>query len=265
MLGAGLWRRARHAARQLDAQFWNTLREHSLANDAGALVYDIGFHIGQDTDLYLSKGFRVVAVEADPVLAEMGRIKFHRAVSEGRLVIVNCGVVASDDFEPQVFFVNEKISEWSSFDKQLACRESSPFHEVLIQGRTLATIMREFGEAYFVKIDIEGYDHIALDSLLSADFRPRYISVENGNKNMLSALENAGYGRFKYVQQRDVPRQIPVFPPKHGKYIKRVFSLGSSGYFGEEAPGEWVSVDVIKEQIARVWDLKGGWQGTRAC
>jgi hypothetical protein len=28
------------------------------------LIFDVGFHRGEDTDFYLKKGFRVVAVEA---------------------------------------------------------------------------------------------------------------------------------------------------------------------------------------------------------
>jgi hypothetical protein len=35
----------------------------------GNLIYDFGMHDGADTDYYLRKGFRVVAVEADPLLA----------------------------------------------------------------------------------------------------------------------------------------------------------------------------------------------------
>ena len=34
------------------------------------LIYDIGQHTGEDTAFYLGKGFRVVAVEANPTLAE---------------------------------------------------------------------------------------------------------------------------------------------------------------------------------------------------
>lgn len=36
------------------------------------LIYDIGAHLGEDTDFYLKKGFKVVAIEANPFLAEGG-------------------------------------------------------------------------------------------------------------------------------------------------------------------------------------------------
>jgi hypothetical protein len=32
------------------------------------LVFDIGCHRGEDSDFYLQKGFRIVAVEANPAL-----------------------------------------------------------------------------------------------------------------------------------------------------------------------------------------------------
>lgn len=34
------------------------------------LIYDVGGHLGEDTDFYLKKGFKVVAIEANPGLAE---------------------------------------------------------------------------------------------------------------------------------------------------------------------------------------------------
>ena len=34
------------------------------------MIFDIGMHIGRDTNFYLQKGFKVVAVESSPVLAK---------------------------------------------------------------------------------------------------------------------------------------------------------------------------------------------------
>jgi hypothetical protein len=33
------------------------------------LIYDVGLHLGEDSEFYLKKGFNVVAVEANPVNA----------------------------------------------------------------------------------------------------------------------------------------------------------------------------------------------------
>ena len=34
------------------------------------LIYDVGAHLGEDSQHYLAKGFKVVAVEANPDLAQ---------------------------------------------------------------------------------------------------------------------------------------------------------------------------------------------------
>jgi len=34
------------------------------------LIYDIGLHDGDDTAYYLHKGYRVIAVDADPTMVE---------------------------------------------------------------------------------------------------------------------------------------------------------------------------------------------------
>ena len=36
------------------------------------LIYDVGFHRGEDTEFYLAKGFKVVAIEAHPELYQCG-------------------------------------------------------------------------------------------------------------------------------------------------------------------------------------------------
>ena len=40
------------------------------------LIYDIGFHKGEDTLFYLLKGYNVVAVDADIELIEEGKSSF---------------------------------------------------------------------------------------------------------------------------------------------------------------------------------------------
>ncbi len=76
-LGAGLEKLASYIvfvarnARQ-DAKFRVQFAEtptSSAAPARDAIVYDIGANNGDDTDYYLKKGLRVMAIEANPVLA----------------------------------------------------------------------------------------------------------------------------------------------------------------------------------------------------
>ncbi len=59
----------------------NTSKNHKL-------IYDVGLHRGQGTDLYLKKGFNVVAFEANPENAAFGRDRFKTAIDDERLTII---------------------------------------------------------------------------------------------------------------------------------------------------------------------------------
>jgi len=67
-------------------------------SSAENLIFDVGLNIGQDTGFYLSQGYQVLAIEADPTLAEAARKKFHREIREGRLEVLNVGIAEKDGF-----------------------------------------------------------------------------------------------------------------------------------------------------------------------
>ena len=58
----------------------------------GNLIYDIGMNNGDDTAYYLQRGFRVIAVEANPALVSQAIQRFEREVAEDRLVVLNVGI-----------------------------------------------------------------------------------------------------------------------------------------------------------------------------
>jgi FkbM family methyltransferase len=220
------------------------------------LIYDIGLHEGQDTEFYLKKGFKVIAVDANPVMVEKARVKFNDYIMTGQLVVVNTGVVESVADELPPFYVNDRNSEWSSFSKEIAARDNSPYHIVTAPCTTLADLIMKYGAPHYIKIDIEGYDHIALKSLSRSEFRPRFLSAENGNMGMLDMMVSMGYDAFKYVQQNNVAQVRLPYPPREGKLAEHTFVPGASGPFGEETPGEWKTAHEIRKEISRVWDLE---------
>jgi len=57
------------------------------------LIYDVGMDNGDDSEFYLSKGFRVVAVEADPDLCRAAEERFEPFIRSGQLTIVNRAIV----------------------------------------------------------------------------------------------------------------------------------------------------------------------------
>ena len=247
------WRRVWQA-------FWDAFKG-PLAEDGGwrdrGTIYDIGLHDGADTLFYLKKGFRVVAVDANPMMTEWAKRQFSVEIESGQLVVENVGISESSTFEMLSFFINERDTGLSSFTECLARRDEDPISVVEVPCVSLADLTRRHGASFFVKIDIEGHDSVALRSLLDAGVRPDYLSVESGNCGMLAMLVDSGYTGFKYVNQRDVHLSTLPRPSQHGRYVYHAFRKGSSGPFGEEAPGQWKSADQIKVDIGRVWPLDG--------
>lgn len=212
------------------------------------LIFDVGAHQGEDTDFYLKKGFRVVAIEANPTLAKQLETKFFNEIQGGRLIVVNKGV---DKIAGTAsFFVNTENTFWGTLDKNWADRnERKGFTNTRVEVETipLSQLFRQFGVPYYVKIDIEGMDLIAVESISGIADRPNYVSIES-NKVSFQALRqefevlvSLGYSKFKAVNQRYVPQQKPPRPAKEGTDIDHTFSDAASGLFGAELPGHWMS------------------------
>jgi hypothetical protein len=58
------------------------------------LIFDLGFHLGEDASHYLASGFNVVAIEADPNLYRLGLKSFSKAINEQRLTLINAAAVS---------------------------------------------------------------------------------------------------------------------------------------------------------------------------
>ena len=230
------------------------------------LIYDVGMHDGSDTALYLSRGFRVIAIEANPVLVERARIRFSAAEEVGRLTILGVGIGASRGaFD---FWVNEKNDEYSSFVRDVGCRNRSPCHPVKVGCVPFKDVLARYGVPYYMKIDIE-YGDIHCLQALERDDLPRYVSVEAHALEYLCILHQLGYNGFKCVDQashnhrgfrrdnaslwgrlmsawlhywREVERRgLRRNPSVNGHH----FPFGSSGPFGEETPGAWEPLEAV--------------------
>src|SRR5712671_3651984 len=84
------------------------------------LIIDVGAHNGDDTAHYLQRGFRVVAIEANPALARAVTARFREQVASGTLAVLNVGISAAPGRQP--FWVSEDNSVLSSFDRHLVER-----------------------------------------------------------------------------------------------------------------------------------------------
>lgn len=230
--------------------------------EASSLIYDLGVHRGEDTEFYLKKGFRVVAVEADPAFCRAAAAKFAGPVAEGRLVIVNKAIAPRRG--RTTFFVNQAVPVWSTADPDWAARNQRlgfPSTAITVDAVPLSDLIAEFGEAHYLKIDIEGMDRAALQSIGVTAARPDYISIESEKVSFAKLREEfeifleLGYDRFKVVPQHLVPQQHPPDPPLEGCRAEHDFIKGASGLFGEEAPGRWMTADEAIETYKRIFLL----------
>ena len=225
------------------------------------LIFDIGMNDGRDSAYYVSKGYRVVAVEADPKLAEQGQHRFSDDIRAGRVTVLNVGI--SDSDSTATFWVNELNSEHSSFVKDDGCRDGTPCHPIEVQTCRLGRILETYGVPYYMKIDIERNDGFCLEDL-DPDDLPVYLSIEAHTLSYLERLAELGYDRFKVIDQ-----SAHGMPPRRGtneKVAGRLYGLvwhhmnrvrrkvrgtgfGQSGPFGEETVGPWCAM----EDVATDW------------
>jgi FkbM family methyltransferase len=212
------------------------------------LIYDVGAHLGEDTDFYLRKGFRVVAIEANPELAERLRERFRSNLSDGSLSLIEAAIAENPGGVD--FYVNKSKSVWGTIRPEWAKRNASlgsPSQVSRLKALTFPEVVVKYGVPYYLKIDIEGADLLCLEGLMDKPDRPRFLSIESEKRSWsallheFDMLKRLGYSRFKIVNQTQIDRQKPPNPAAEGCYVEYRFERGSSGLFGEELPGRWLT------------------------
>lgn len=191
-------------------------------NNASKLVFDIGFHDGQDTINMLELGHKVIAVEANPHMVKKGLQRPTIAIANrtGQLRVETVGITSAGAAigHPHFFYVHKTVSEWSTFKPSL--QRIGEYRVLEVPTTTCAALIDKYGPPYYMKIDIEGGDAACVHSLRRNKL-PKYISTEN--PLLLSFLLKLGYRSFKMVSQ---------------VYARRG-SLQSSGGMPEDIPGAW--------------------------
>jgi FkbM family methyltransferase len=224
------------------------------------LIFDVGMHRGEDAAFYLQKGFRVVAIEADPAHCAVAAERLRRFVESGQLTIVNTAI--STRKEKVEFYRNLDVPEWGTMDDALLARNSrhgTRVERIVVEALPMAEIFASFGVPYYMKVDIEGRDMLCVDALRRAPTRPRYLSIEahrfslDAVKAEFDLMTALGYHGFKVVPQHRVHQQVAPHPSREGAYVDHRFVNGTSGLFGEEAPGRWRDAAAAFEQYKPIF------------
>ena len=214
------------------------------------LIFDIGMHRGEDTRFYLAKGFRVVAIEANPALCKEVSSLLAPEIRDRRLTVINAAI-AEHRGKAQLF-VNDTLTTWSTLHAARARRNARAgvsSYPIEVEAIRMEDVFERFGIPYYMKVDIEGADWNCVEALHSIHDRPKYVSVEMNTialgipRRQIRQLAGLGYERFKIVSQLSVPRQREPNPPREGRLTGCRFDVGSSGLFGADLPGNWMSAD----------------------
>lgn len=204
------------------------------------LVYDLGMHHAKDTDFYLRKGYRVIALEANPVMADTARRKFADQIALGKLVIVNKALWENNG-ETISFFINPVKDDWSSVKKGWAEKGGHESKEISVECVTLPALFDLYGVPHYIKCDIEGADELFTQQLVADGRRPDSVSVEAISLALLKNLSAAGYNLFQIVNQALSGWVRPPNPPREGSYADVKFDGHMSGLFGRELdPNKWI-------------------------
>jgi FkbM family methyltransferase len=258
------------------------------------LIYDVGMHNGDDTAFYLHQGYRVLAIEADPHLVSKARERFASAIQTRRLTILNIGI--AEESGAKTFWICDSVSVWSSFKEKIASRSGSKHHAIQVPTRRFRKVLDEFGVPVYLKIDIEGYDHLCVRDLKGNPL-PKFISLESecvGDDEDLSKTESlatlsllyeVGYRRFKLISQYDFraltdPDRFPFLErvvrsaaegrlrllglsrlaklftheARLGRKNRYHFAAGSTGPWGHNTPGRWVTFEEARETYLKTRD-----------
>lgn len=233
------------------------------------LVFDVGMHNGDDTAFYVKRGYRVVAIEADPAQAATARSRFAAQIAAGTVTVVEAAI---GEKAGHVSFWASSNPEYGSFDRENALKGNNTAKEVKVLCRTMTDVFREFGLPYYLKIDIEGADQFCL-AAIERWKRPQFLSFEKRRLEDLLLVRSLGYTRFKLIAQEDF-QQLHYVPQgghdlsglarrlgsgaarrlglKSGKRLRagrEEYAYGSSGPFGEETHGPWRTM----EEVAFTW------------
>jgi len=232
---------------------------------------------GTDTAYYLESGYRVVAVEANPMLVERAQKKFAAQLASGQLVCANVAIAARAELV-ELTISGDDLGSSSIVSGKVAHRR--PIGSITVQGMTMPELFAQHGVPYYMKIDIEGADRLCILGL-TADARPQYVSFEVGEdvEELVKHLQAIGFTRFKIINQvclhelanqrsfRDrvllrLIRYLGYAQPRMIRRSGRFFSAGlCSGPVPWRTDGRWYSgtETISRWRTAKVANAGSAW------
>jgi len=222
------------------------------------LIYDFGSNNGDDIPYYLLKSDLVIAVEANPSLCDQIKNRFSKEIAEGRLIVENCVLDVNDSAESVPFFIhktNHVLSQFPQPDPSVI----NQYEKVQLPSKNVIDIIKAYGEPYYIKIDIEHYDHVILKQLFLNNIFPPYLSAESHSIDIFCLFVVFGsYESFKLIDGDAVSTKYKDYEIATNSGSKKYsFPYHSAGPFGNDIKGDWMT----KNNFSRLLMFAGlGWK-----
>jgi FkbM family methyltransferase len=218
------------------------------------LIFDLGCHKGEDSEFYLKKGFKVVAVDPNPYCCKEVRNRLGMYIQTGQLILEEYAI--SNSQTPIIdFIVHRNHTDWGTTNPKWNNKYPDETEKIKVITCTLTSLMHKYGMPYYIKSDLEGCDGMVIRQLKGKKL-PKYYSAElltfnnytDPNANCLDvihALLEVGYTKFQIVDQGKNHLTKCPNPPLEENYVDYKFDGFTSGLFGKELSDKWVTIDKI--------------------
>jgi hypothetical protein len=213
------------------------------------IIFDFGSNNGQNLDYFLKKAEFVVAVEANTVLTEQIKKNFSNYIDTNRLFIENIALAEKDGF--QNFYINKENNLLSSLQYSRMIKNN--YQKTTVKCTSPSNIINKYlnklliQDIEYIKIDLEGCDHIILDDLFKNNIFPNFISTEVHNPKIISLILNSPYKSFKFLEGSQIGKEIKIIKLINFKNeIEEIhFTEHASGPYGDDIPGKYFNKDSI--------------------
>jgi FkbM family methyltransferase len=255
------------------------------------LVIDVGLMDGEDSAYYLKCGYRVVGVDADPLVIERCTSRFAREISSGTLTLLNIGIIGVADPEQTLTFYRNLSQEGQSSFLPEYGQRGGKFLSMEVRCITLRQLIDSHGVPFYLKLDIEGMDEAALGSL-DRSTTPNYLSAElSRSSKIIEHLHSIGYRHFKLINGAFHTTSMPIFRDEIGwrllrKASRRIpllhhamrrlphkarpkmewdspfsvdgeaFGPNTTGPFGEKTHGGWITHTEARKLLDKIGEVE---------
>jgi len=212
------------------------------------VIYDFGMNNGDDVAYYLKKDVRIVGVEANKALCDQVCRRFPEEIAAGRLTVLNVALSDRESAEPLTFYIHKTNHVLSQLPRP---EDPSQFDAVDVPCRTPASIVSEFGEPLYIKIDVEHFDGPVLRNLFQAGIFPPEISAEAHSVEVFALMVANGYNSFSLVDGATVSTKYGSTTIETLKGPQAYsFPYHSAGPFGADIRERWDDADTFLHTLS---------------